>query len=80
MINLSLETRALGWLLGLGDLQREPSCHGYACGCRCAGCLERVERVSLAFLAWLERDDDDELVPAVRQEPRQARQPWELAA
>ena len=77
MINLSIEARALGWQLGLGDLQTHPVCHGYANDCRCDGCLERCESVSETFLGWLERDCPEEAVPALRACPRQ---PWELAA
>ena len=80
MINLSLEARALGLRLDLGDLSTGRPCLGYANGCECEPCLERAERVPEAFLEWLEREDVGERVPSCRRVARQSRQPWELAA
>lgn len=41
MVELEPGPRVLGFLLGLGDLNRRV-CHGYSRACVCAECLERV--------------------------------------
>lgn len=40
MIELDTEPRILGFLLGLGDLNRTV-CHGFGCCCQCVDCVER---------------------------------------
>lgn len=41
---LNFADRTLGLLLGLGDLQYKPVCHGYQNCCQCAECVERATR------------------------------------
>ena len=43
MPELDFDARMLGFLLGLGDLERSPICHGYGNGCRCSECRERAK-------------------------------------
>lgn len=46
MRSIGLEARRLGLLLGLGDLDHPPVCHGYANCCVCDDCAERQRIVS----------------------------------
>lgn len=41
---LGWSARVLGFHLGLGDLNRGETCHGYANCCTCSECLERAQR------------------------------------
>lgn len=41
LIDVGHDARALGFILGLGDLNTRPICHGYAHACVCAECVER---------------------------------------
>lgn len=79
MNTLSLDDRALGWHLGLGDLgDISPVCFGYRNGCGCERCEARQEATSPAFLRWLELGPDDESdPPALSVGPRQ---PWDVRA
>lgn len=43
MRTLTVSDRILGHLLGLGDLQYREPCHGYANGCACSACDERLK-------------------------------------
>lgn len=76
MIDVDHDARVLGFLLGLGDLNGEPVCHGYASRCDCSGCTARAERVSPEFLDWLELGPEDESdPPLVVVRPRQPYEP-----
>lgn len=78
MVDLDPASRALGLILGVGDVNAAPACSGYQHGCPCPGCKARAKRVNPAFLDWLELGPDDESdpPPAVIP-PRQPPQPWE---
>lgn len=72
---LTASNRELGLILGLGDLQHGPVCHGYQHACPCCECRERAVQTSPRFLAWLSGTSRSAIPPVI--EPKRSRQPWE---
>jgi hypothetical protein len=79
-VDFDLPTLALGVRLGLGDLSARNLCSGYSCACGCSECRARAKNVAPEFLAWLEREDGPEKVPALWRPAEHAPQPWDMKA
>ena len=85
---IDFDARALGFLLGLGDLAEREVCHGFPNGCGCVGCVDREELAIIADKrSWAEIAESFDVpkahverLKARRRPVKLAPQPWEIAA